>query len=165
MPKTDGAARSPRRRRRSPAPRKKRPRSIESSRRSPAPSPREDRAAIARQIERFIAAYEARDLDSLLTTYSKDLVKLRQGVGDERKAETARRLRAVFADYDGRVEVDNVETFVSGDLAVTRGTFLVTLTRKAGGEPTRAFRRRYLEVWRREEGDWRVFRTMDNAAE
>ena len=121
-------------------------------------------AAIAREIGKFIEAYDVGDAGALLATYSDDLIKLRQGAPDERKAETERRLRDVFAEFDGRVEVEPLETIASGDLAVVRGTFVVTLTPKAGG-PRRVLRRRYLEVWRREGERLRVIRTMDNTAE
>jgi ketosteroid isomerase-like protein len=122
------------------------------------------RAAIAEQIERFAAAFNSGDAETLLSTYSDDLLKLRQGSPVEPKSETARRLRAVFEKFDGRLEVDNVETLVCADLAVARGTFVVTLTPKTGGD-SQIVRRRYLEIWRRESGRWRVFRTMDNSDE
>ena len=121
-------------------------------------------SAIARQVERFIAAYEAGDAEGLLDTYSDDLVKARHGAPDERKAETARRLREVFSKFTGRVDVENIETLISGDLAVSRGTFVVILTPRGGGE-TKTLRRRFLEIWRNEGGTWRVLRTMDNSAE
>ena len=37
----------------------------------------------------------------------------------------------------------------------------ITLTPKADGEP-QTIERRYLEIWRKEDGRWRVARTMDN---
>jgi hypothetical protein len=42
-----------------------------------------------------------------------------------------------------------------------RGTYVVTLTPKAGGDAQIA-RRRFLEVWKREDRVWRAFRAMDN---
>jgi len=122
------------------------------------------RAAIAEQIARFIGAFERGDSETLLSIYSDELLKFRQGAPDEPKAETARRLRGVFQNFDGHLEVENVETLVSGDLAVARGSFIVTLTPKAGGR-SQILRRRYLEIWRRQGGLWRVVRTMDNSPE
>ena len=128
---------------------------------APAPGRSEDRRAIATQIERFIAAYVSGDLDALLEIYSDDLVKLRHGSPDETKPDLARRLQDFFRGFSGRLEVDNSETLVSGDLALTRGTFVVTVIPRGGGEP-KHLRRRYLEIWRREGAIWRVLRQMDN---
>jgi ketosteroid isomerase-like protein len=122
------------------------------------------RAVIAEQIARFISAFDGGDADTLLSIYSDDLVKLRQGAPDEPKVETARRLRESFERFHGHLQVENVETMVSGDLAFARGSFVVTLTPKDGGE-TQIVRRRYIEIWRRESGLWRVIRTMDNSAQ
>jgi len=121
-------------------------------------------SVIAGQIARFIAAFNDGDAETLLSTYSEKLLKLRQASPEESKPETARRIRGMFETFEGHIEVDNAETLVAADLAVARGTFVVTLTPKAGGE-RQVLRRRYLEIWRNENGSWRVFRTMDNSAE
>jgi len=47
------------------------------------------------------------------------------------------------------------------DLACVRGAFTVTLLPREGGSPV-SIARRYLEIWRNEDGAWRVIRTMDN---
>lgn len=118
-------------------------------------------AEIRAAIEQFIAAYNAGDLASLLACYSDDLIKTRQGAPPETKSETARRVTEVFRLYQTSVEVVNDELHVGGDTAFTRGSFRVSLTPKAGGE-TRHIDRRYLEIWRRVDGQWKVARTMDN---
>lgn len=120
-----------------------------------------DRQAILQAIESFAASYNSGDLTSLLSYYDDDLVKLRQGALEESKAETRHRVNEVFARFHTRVDVENVEIEVSGDLAFTRGVFTVTLSPRNGGE-THHVVRRYLEVWRKRAGQWRVARTMDN---
>jgi uncharacterized protein (TIGR02246 family) len=120
-----------------------------------------DHEAIQRAIQSFATSYNAGDLDGLLAYYEEDLIKVRQGAPAESKAETERRVREVFARFETRVDVDNVEIEVSGDMAYTRGVFVVTLTPRDGGETLRVTRR-YLEVWRQRAGEWRVARTMDN---
>ena len=121
-----------------------------------------DRAAITHAIASFKAAYDSGNLDAIAACYSDRLVKLRQGAPPETKPEVMARIAAVLRDYAGTVEVDNEELDGSGDFAFTRGTFVVTLTPKAGGAPKR-IERRYLELWRKEGGRWLVFRTMDNS--
>jgi ketosteroid isomerase-like protein len=120
--------------------------------------------AIRQAIESFAVSYNSGDLASLLSYYDDDLVKVRQGAPAESKGETERRVQEVFARFHTKVDVENVEVEVSGDMAFTRGVFTVTLSPCDGGE-IRQVVRRYLEVWRRRGGRWRVARTMDNAEE
>jgi ketosteroid isomerase-like protein len=122
----------------------------------------QDRAAILLAIARFKAAYDSGNLEGIAVCYSDDLVKVRQGAPPETKPEVIARIAAVLRDYAGRVEVDNEELEGSGDFAFTRGSFIVTLTPKAGGVPKK-IKRRYLELWRKERGTWLVIRTMDNS--
>jgi uncharacterized protein (TIGR02246 family) len=121
-----------------------------------------DREAILQAIQSFAASYNSGDLAGLLSYYADDLVKLRQGAPADSKVETERRLKDVFARFATRVDVENLETEVAGEMAFTRGTFVVTLAPRDGGE-TQRIGRRYLEVWRKREGRWCVARTMDNS--
>jgi len=120
-----------------------------------------DHQAILQAIDSFVASYNSGDLTALLSYYDDDLVKLRQGARAESKAETERRVNDVFARFHTQVDVENIEIEVCGDLAFTRGVFTVTLSPRGGGEALRVARR-YLEVWRKRGGQWRVARTMDN---
>jgi ketosteroid isomerase-like protein len=119
---------------------------------------REILAAIAR----FRDAYEAGDADGVGRCYSDSLVKLRQGAAPETKDEVVSRVRAVLRESAGRLEVTNEEIEARGDLAFVRGRFVVTLLPRAGG-PATEIRRRFVEIWRKEDGAWRVARTLDNA--
>lgn len=114
-------------------------------------------------IECFIKAYNDGNMDGMLACYGDDLIKLRQGAPPETKAEVASRVAAVFAKFNSRVDVTIDEILVSGTSAFTRGSFIVTLTPKAGGE-SQTIERRYLEIWRKEGERWLVVRTMDNSA-
>ncbi|HWW82965.1 MAG TPA: DUF4440 domain-containing protein [Vicinamibacterales bacterium] len=120
-----------------------------------------EREVILEAIQSFAIAYNAGDLTAVLASYDDDLVKMRHGAEPESKAETARRVQDVFARFETKVEVSNVELEVNGDMAFTRGTFVVTLAPRGGGE-TQQVARRYLEIWRKREGRWRVARTMDD---
>jgi len=122
-----------------------------------------DRQQIEAAIARFIAAYNAGDAAGLASCYDPDLIKLRQGAPPESRDETAARIAKVMEGYTGRLEVRNDEFLISGDLAVVRGELRLELTPRAGGD-TQALQRRFLEVWRKKNGRWLVFRTMDNAA-
>ena len=71
-------------------------------------------------------------------------------------------MRTVFREQDRRLEVTNDEIEASGDLAFVKGRFVLTLTPRSGGSRTEV-RRRFIEIWRRENGAWRVSRAIDNA--
>jgi len=121
----------------------------------------DDRRAIETAISRFVAAYNNGDVDDVLAYYSEDLIKIRQGALPEARPEVGRRLFDLFGKFVSRVDVVTDEICVSGGIAFTRGSFRVTLTPRSGGE-AQTVERRYLEIWRKEEGRWLVFRTMDN---
>ena len=113
-------------------------------------------------IERFRDAYEDGRIDVIAGYYTDDLVKLRQGAAPEARDEVLDRVRTVFREQDRRLEVTNDEIEASGDLAFVKGSFVLTLTPRAGGGRSEV-RRRFIEIWRRENGAWRVSRAIDNA--
>jgi len=113
-------------------------------------------------IANFTAAYNAGDIDAIARYYSDSLLKLRNGAPPESKSDVIRRIKSTFRDFAGHLEVTNHEIEISQDLAFTRGSFVVTLTPRGGGQPT-VIRRRYLEIWRREGGRWVACRAMDNS--
>lgn len=123
----------------------------------------DDRAAIEAAIAAFVRGYASGDLEGVLAYYDADLIKLRQGAASESKEDVSRRVEEVFREHDTRVDVVNDEVAVSGNMAYTRGSYRVTLRPRAGGEII-TVDRRYLEIWRKRDGRWVVFRTMDNTA-
>jgi ketosteroid isomerase-like protein len=119
------------------------------------------RVDILRTIEQFRQAFASGNIQGIQEYYSDDLLKFRSGVPPEGKIDVVTRLRATFPNYNCLVNVTNDETVVEGGLAFARGTYIVTLTPKAGGD-AQVVRRRFLEVWRREGHVWRAYRAMDN---
>ena len=122
------------------------------------------RRAIESAVERFREAYNTGNVGGIAGYYSDSLVKLRQGAPPEGKAEVIRRITDSFRQFRGHLDVTNDEIEVSGDLAFTRGSLMVTLTPRSGDE-AHVVKRRFLEIWRREGDRWRVYRTMDNAGD
>lgn len=121
-----------------------------------------DRKAIETSISEFTAAYNAGDLAAVIKYYGEDLVKVRNGAPPETKSDTTQRIKEVFENYRSRVEVRTDEIQVHGEMAFTRGSFRVTLTPRTGLGQAQVFDRRYLEIWRKDQGHWQVVRTMDN---
>jgi ketosteroid isomerase-like protein len=122
-----------------------------------------DRDSIQAAINDFIAAYNAGDLAGVTAYYGDDLIKIRQGAEPETREETARRVAEVFRIYRSHLEVVTAEIRVAGEMAFVRGTFRVTLTPRSGGD-SQQLDRRFLEIWRKEAGRWKVVRTIDNSA-
>jgi ketosteroid isomerase-like protein len=120
-----------------------------------------DREQIEHQIERFITAYNTADLATLMSIYTDDVIKCRNESPSETRAETEARIRKVLQDYRGVLCVTNDEITVSTEMAFVRGVLELKLTHRHSGE-SRDVRRRFLEIWRPENGSWRVCRTMDN---
>jgi ketosteroid isomerase-like protein len=121
------------------------------------------RMDILRAVEQFRQAFAAGNIKGVEEYYSDDLLKFRAGAAPEGKFDVLTRLRATFPNYNCRVDVTNDEIIIEGGLAFARGTYIVTLMPKAGGDAQVA-RRRFLEVWRREGRVWRAYRAMDNVA-
>jgi ketosteroid isomerase-like protein len=129
---------------------------------SAAPSVDENaRMDIMRAVEQFRQAFATGNIEGVKEYYSDDLLKFRAGVPPEGKIVVVTRLKETFRNYNGHVDVTNDEIIVEGGLAFARGTYVVTLTPKAGRD-AEIVRRRFLEVWKREGHAWRAFRAMDN---
>jgi ketosteroid isomerase-like protein len=126
------------------------------------PATMSDEQQIKQAIAQFVEAYNAGDADRIASYYADDLVKLRAGAPAEAKDDTVRRVKDVMARFQGRLEVHNDEITVAGNMAFTRGHLVITLTPRAEGAP-QTIERRFLEVWRKDAGRWRVIRAMDNA--
>jgi ketosteroid isomerase-like protein len=132
---------------------------------SAAPSVEEiARIDIMRAVEQFRQAFATGNIEGVKEYYSDDLLKFRAGVPPEGKTVVVTRLIETFRNYNCRVDVTNDEIIVEGGLAFARGTYIVTLTPKAGGDAQIA-RRRFLEIWKREGRVWRAFRAMDNVGD
>ncbi len=121
-----------------------------------------DKEQIEASIGRFIAAYNASDVAALMRCYDDTLIKWRQGAPPESRLEAEQRISQVMARYEGHLEVRNDEILVSGDLAVVRGELRIELISRAAGDK-QCLQRRFLEIWRKTGGEWRVIRTMDNS--
>ena len=118
-------------------------------------------------IDEFVRAYNAGDVDGLLSVYTADIVDMSDGeptlIGERAHRDTAARLRDTFAKYNGHLTVQVEESEMMGDWAFDRGTLRVELRPRTAGEPV-IVERRFLEIWRREaDGRWRVARAMDNS--
>jgi ketosteroid isomerase-like protein len=123
-----------------------------------------DREAIEEQIRSFVDAYNAGDVEGVMRCYSADLLKIRHGAQPETRRETEQRVRGVMQAFRGRLTVENHEIAVADGMAYARGSLRIVLEPRAGG-PAQEIERRFLEIWRKENGRWLVTRAIDNIGE
>jgi uncharacterized protein (TIGR02246 family) len=121
-------------------------------------------AAVAAADERWLAAFHRRDVAGLVELYTEDVVLLPDGEPAIVGRPAARAAHeAFFERWEARQEIDNTEIVVAGDWAFMRGSWLLTLEPRAGGDETRV-RGKHLVIWRRQpDGAWKVARDIWNA--
>ena len=70
-------------------------------------------------------------------------------------------LQAFFEQFTVKGNASEVlEAEVSGDLAFVRGTYMITGTPKAGGQPTQ-YSGKYLHIFKRQpDGAWKIYRAI-----
>lgn len=125
--------------------------------------------SIRRAVEEFTRAYNGGDLQNLTEIFAEDLIDVSAGeptrTGEEARKDFEARVAATHAKFRPRLEIHIDELRVAGEWAYQRGSLLVTLIPKEGGD-TSFIRQRYLEIWKREtSGKWKIAIEMDNTAE
>lgn len=118
--------------------------------------------------ERWVAAFNAADIEGLAAILAADLVELPDGAAPVRGREAAAaRYAAVHDKYaaagvTGRLGLRSERTWIDGDLAVDVGELSVVMTPTGEGE-ARLRSRRYIDVWRRQpDGSWQLAFDMEN---
>lgn len=113
----------------------------------------QDAAGTIRELERAqAAAVVSRDFATLERIYADDF-RFVHGTGEvQSKAEWLERLRTGEARYRSR-EHETLEVELHDDIAVTYGSLLID--RHMQGVDSR-FRARYVRVYRRRDGAWRL---------
>lgn len=123
-----------------------------------------DIAALNAAREGFMKGYEAGDAEAIGNLYTKDAIS----ESNNQPSLTGR--DAIVASLKGMFEQVSVKTVLTGDdtktlgsVGVDSGHYAVTVTPKGGGTPF-TNEGRYMVVYVKEpDGQWRVWRDMDNA--
>jgi uncharacterized protein (TIGR02246 family) len=120
-------------------------------------------------VEEFTRAYNAGDLENMADIFAEDLIDMSAGeptrTGEEARKDFVSRVAATHAKFRPRLEIHIDELRIAGQWAYQRGSLLVTLIPKEGGD-TSFIRQRYLEIWKREpSGRWKIAIEMDNTEE
>ena len=119
-----------------------------------------DEAAIAARLGAWAEAFNARDASRICDLFAADLVSSMRGRPDEGRDAVCRRIASALADRGAtlRYTPDIEEILVSGDLAVVRLVWTVTIQR---GPSPAVTKEPGLDVFRREpDGQWRIIRFL-----
>ncbi len=112
----------------------------------------------------FAAAMSAGDVDGVMVNYAEDAVSMPPFVPALRGTDAIRASYQAFLDqYDIVLENPAEEIFVTGDWGFSRGSYVISLTPKADGEPIQDAGK-YLVTWRKQpDGSWRVAHQIWNS--
>lgn len=113
----------------------------------------------------FRDAYNDADIPRLLDVLSNDFVDMSEGqpslFGGEARDELQARLRQLFSTHWVKLQPIVIGVRGMGDWAFDYGWHKYILTPKSGGQTT-VRRQRYLEIWQRRGGHWRLAIYMDS---
>jgi steroid delta-isomerase len=119
------------------------------------------RADIRAALERWTVAFNERDAPGACALFTRDLVATYSGVPDRDYPAMCRHLGSALRDPGRslRYSFELEEILVSGDLAVVRLVWTLQNTRP-GEAAERLVRERGVDVFRRQNGAWKVMRSM-----
>jgi uncharacterized protein (TIGR02246 family) len=112
---------------------------------------------------RWIAAFNAGDVETIVSLYAHDVVVMPPGEPSLHGRDAVRRwLESFFESYTARQHLVNDEIVVAGPWAWMRGHFTLVVERKDAPGKTRQLGK-HLVIWRREgEGAWLAARDIWN---
>jgi ketosteroid isomerase-like protein len=122
--------------------------------RGSAADPAADEAAIRAADAQRCAAIGARDRAALSATLTEDLSYMHStGQRDDKESYISMSIEGI----PRRVGRGDTEVLLYGDIAVVRGDYTIDIEPDAGHPGGRHVDSSGLQVWRREDGTWRLF--------
>ncbi len=122
----------------------------------------DDRATMQAVAKQWITAYEVGDLDGIMAVMHDDAMLMPHNQATRRGTEA---VRAYFATRIGRPGVTLVDDLreirINGDWAFVVGKFRFEID-VGPDKPPLIHNGRYLILYEKVDGDWRVLRDMDN---
>lgn len=111
----------------------------------------------------WIAAFNARDVDTIVSLYTDDVIVMPPGEPTLHGREAVRRwLEAFFERHTARQSLVNDEVVVAGAWAWMRGHFTL-LIEPLDGSGERRQKGKHLVIWRRQgDGSWMAARDIWN---
>jgi len=122
-----------------------------------------DLAAVNAVRDAWVAAYNAADADGVASLYSEDAIDMPTNEPTVAgRAAIRERAAAQFGMAKATATVTADETQLMGDWAFDRGTYSVTMTPAAGGDPMTVDGRYVVILHRQADGSWKLVRGIDN---
>ncbi len=124
-----------------------------------------DMEAINALRQEYVAAYNASSVERLIITMTDDVVLMppnEPGVTGHEAVSS--RYAAIFEQFTAELTVSSEELEVLGNRAFDRGTFTITLTSKAGGEPTEDNGKYIVILQKQPYGSWQIARHIWNSS-
>ena len=130
---------------------------------APENDPAADTAAVKSVIEQYIGAANANNPDGLLSFVCDDVEAIPPEQAPVSGADAHQLYRSFFEPYHFAFDSKTTELIVSGDWALRRYSYDITLTPKAGGDPIKMLGYG-LHVFRRvQDGTWCVAKDFWNS--
>jgi len=123
-----------------------------------------DRARMLEISQQWIDAYTSGDLDALMAIMHEDAMIMAHNQPTTRGTDAVREYFATRIGRPGVTFEDNLqEVRINGDWAFVRGTFRVEVAMPDPDKPPFVHNGRYLVLYEKVDGDWKMLRDMDNA--
>ena len=123
-----------------------------------------DTKAIKSLTEKYDATINSGDLDSLMSIYTDDAVRMQPNMPALVGKDAIRSvMQSFFENYTIDLKETTDEVIVAGDWAFARGTYIYTLTPKVGGEPIRDSGKWVAFNKRQPDGSWKCYRNIYNS--
>jgi len=119
---------------------------------------KEDVAAITSDLNRWVKAFNARDVETVNAIFASDYIQSFPGSPDQTKADLAREQKEKLPTTASTVSLRIEEIQVSGDMAFVRDQW--TWTRPNVKNST--VKTRSIEIWKRQsKGGWQIIRSLN----
>ena len=113
-------------------------------------------AAVRELTSSFDAAVNAQDIDAMMARYTDDAVRMNPNVPTAVGREAIRALFLEEWSVNEAAVMNSVsDVRVSGDLAVSRGTWTATITPRDGGDPTEDRGKWSATLEKQPDGSWK----------
>jgi len=120
----------------------------------PTTDPQVSKAIAAKEAE-FAQLFNAKNIDRLAASYTEDARFLPPNAPIVVGRAAIREIFPVLTQVFSNLHIESGPVWVSGDLAVTHGSYTAKLTTPKGTVDDRG---KFIEVWRREaNGEWKIF--------
>lgn len=123
-----------------------------------------DRRAMVEISNDWLDAYASGDLDGIMAIMHTDAVVMPHGQPTSRGTDAVRRYFSTRIGRPGVTFVDDLEEIrINGDWAYVLGRFRLEVER-GDDEPPYVHNGRYLVLYEKVDGEWKMLRDMDNLA-